>query len=292
MSAVPGLARPFTLLAPMLGTGAGAVVAVGAGAAAWSWTPVLCAFASAAFATAASNAWNQAFDADIDRVNKPSRPIPRGAATERQAIAFGHLCAVLALILGYLASIPFLACVATGIIGTWIYSAPPMRTKRHLVGALLTIAVPRGLLVPVAGWSVLAAPTAADPWALGAVTFLFVLGAAATKDFADVEGDEAHGCRTLPVALGAARAARFVAPFLVAPFLLYVPMAAAGLMDLSLVRAGVLAGVLAVGGLVTARALLADPAELTERGGNHPAWIGMYLLMLGAHVGAALAYAL
>lgn len=290
LSAVPGLVRPFTLLAPMIGTSSGALVAVGADRGEWVWSTVLYAFGSAAFATAASNAWNQAYDVELDRINKPGRPIPQGTATVKEASVFGHVCALIALVLGYLASVPFLACVAIGIAATWIYSAPPARTKRLPLGALLTIAIPRGLLVPVAGWSVLAVPTTADPWALGAITFLFVLGAAATKDFADIEGDRTHECRTLPVILGPERAARWVAPFLVLPFLLYVPLALAGLLSIDVLRAGVLSGALVLAGLWTARALLADPGELAKRGGNHPAWIGMYLLMLGAHIGAALVY--
>jgi 4-hydroxybenzoate polyprenyltransferase len=184
----------------------------------------------------------------------------------------------------------FLACVAIGLVSTWIYSAPPLRTKRLPLGALLTIAVPRGFLVPVAGWSVLAAPTTGEPWALGLVPGLFVLGAAATKDFADVAGDREHGCRTLPVVLGAARAARVVAPFLVLPFLLYPALALGGALTPPLPAWLALAAVLVGLGAVAARSLLADPSRLaTER--NHPAWRAMYLLMLSNQVGVATVYA-
>ncbi|MDJ0975619.1 MAG: UbiA family prenyltransferase [Planctomycetota bacterium] len=291
-AAVPGLTRPFTLLAPLVGVASGALVAYGAGASPWRWGPVLLATGSAALATAASNAWNQAYDVELDRINKPSRPIPRGDASVGEALWLGHACAVLALVLGAMASTWFVACVGLGLVGTWFYSAPPLRTKRKPFRALITIAVPRGLGVPVAGWSVLAVPDVSDPWALGFVTFLFVLGAAATKDFADMDGDERYGCRTLPLILGARRAARVVAPFLVVPFLLYVPLQQLGLLHAPLLHLAVLSGVLVIAGAATARLLLNDPQQLAERGENHPAWIGMYLLMLGAHVGVAIAYVL
>ena len=58
--------------------------------------------------------------------------------------------------------------------------------------------------------------------------WLYVFGAATTKDFADVEGDRATGCVTLPILLGMRRAAWFVAPFLVAPYLFYPVGAAMG----------------------------------------------------------------
>ena len=53
----------------------------------------------------------------------------------------------------------------------------------------------------------------------------FLLGATTSKDFSDMEGDAAHGCRTLPIPLGVTRAARFIAPFFVLPWLL-IPLGA------------------------------------------------------------------
>lgn len=285
------LVRPFTLIAPVVGAGANAFAAVAAHGLPTPWARIALALASACSATGASNAWNQAFDADIDRINKPFRPIPSGRVSVRGALRLGDALALLALALAALVSVPFLACVGVGVLGTWIYSAPPLRTKRSLFGALLTIAIPRGLLVPVAGWSVVTAPVTAEPWALGAVMGLFVFGAAATKDFADVEGDRAHGCRTLPVVLGAERAARVVAPFLVAPFVLYPLLSLAGLLARPFVAWAAVGTLLGAGGAWTARALLADPRSLaTER--NHPAWRGMYLLMVANQLAVLAVYAL
>jgi 4-hydroxybenzoate polyprenyltransferase len=292
-STVAGLVRPFTMLAPLVGVlcGAGAVVA--RVPVPFAPGPVLLAALAAVLANAASNAWNQAFDADIDRVNKPTRPIPSGRASTRGALALGWTCAVAALLVGaahalLVERVAFVACVAVGVVATWAYSAPPLRTKRRLALANPTIAIPRGFLVPVAGWCVLA-PISTEPFALGIVPGLFVLGAASTKDFADADGDRAHGCSTLPVVLGPARAARIVAPFLVLPFLLYPLFAAVGWISGPVVAWALVGVTLAAGGAATARALLADPASLaTER--NHPAWRGMYLLMLANQIAVLCVY--
>ena len=40
-----------------------------------------------------------------------------------------------------------------------------------------------------------------EPWYIGGVFGLFLIGAASTKDFADMEGDRAGGCKTLPIRL-------------------------------------------------------------------------------------------
>ena len=75
------LARPFTLLPPALGVVSGAVSAWGAHQTkvpiTWELLyPVLLGTAMAAVLNAANNAINQIYDLDIDKVNKPSRPLP------------------------------------------------------------------------------------------------------------------------------------------------------------------------------------------------------------------------
>jgi len=146
--------------------------------------------------------------------------------------------------------------------------------------------------VPVAGWAVVGTPTSVEPWTLGVIAGLFVFGAAVTKDFADVEGDRAGGCRTLPVVWGVVPAAQFTAPFLIVPFLLYPLAGWAGWLSPAVGPLLLLGGVLALVGGLAAWHLVRDPAGLARRGGNHPAWVLMYLLLLGAHAGTALAYQL
>ena len=83
------LARPFTLVAPALGFFSGAVTAIGAAPQdAWSLAllvPAITGAVMAAVFNAGSNALNQIYDLEIDRVNKPRRPLTSGRMTIRQA---------------------------------------------------------------------------------------------------------------------------------------------------------------------------------------------------------------
>ena len=92
--------------------------------------------------------------------------------------------------------------------------------RRLGVWANVTIAVPRGLLLKVAGWSMVASVFHLEPWYIGSIFMLFLLGASTTKDFSDMEGDAAAGCRTLPIRFGVERAAQMISPFFVVPWLL------------------------------------------------------------------------
>src|SRR5262249_45519624 len=83
------LARPFPLVAPALGFLSGAATAIGAfPREPWSQGLVvapLIGSVMAAVLNAGNNALNQIYDLDIDRTNKPNRPLPAGRLTLRQA---------------------------------------------------------------------------------------------------------------------------------------------------------------------------------------------------------------
>ena len=66
------------------------------------------------------------------------------------------------------------------------------------------------------------------------------------------------------------------------PTLEYIHTHKTGGLILASVQVGaLLGGVLAAVGALTAWLLLRAPQDLARRGGNHPAWVLMYLLLLG-----------
>jgi 4-hydroxybenzoate polyprenyltransferase len=294
------LARPFTLAPPALGVLSGAVTAWGAGHSRPPVTvdlllPVLWGTLMAAVLNAANNAVNQIYDLDIDRVNKPKRPLPSGELTIGEAGVFTAVTAALAWVLAWLASPDgrhecFWIVVFTTFL-CWIYSAPPAWTKRRGFLANITIAIPRGVLLKVAGWSTVKTILGLEPWYIGSIFGLFLLGAASTKDFADIEGDRAGGCRTLPIIHGVTRAAWIIAPFFVLPFFL-IPLGVwRGILTGNPTLLLVLAAVLIVYGTYTVYLLVRRPEELAKTE-NHPSWTHMYRMMMVAQVGFALAYVL
>ena len=250
------LARPFTLLPPLFGIISGSVCAWGSAhnpdphrqlTASVVLTVVLGSLC-ASFLNAASNGINQIYDLEIDRINKPKRPLVTGEISMRDAWLFTWVMYVLAIVptwlvvvypyttwgAKFLAPLPAHECFFIYIVGmifTFIYSAPAFgRTKRHAIGANVTIAIPRGCLLKVAGWTMVARALVAEPWFIGSIFMLFLLGAASTKDFSDIEGDRAGGCRTLPIRYGVKRAAYMIAPFFVFPWLLMAVGAATGIL--------------------------------------------------------------
>jgi 4-hydroxybenzoate polyprenyltransferase len=292
------LARPFTLLPPALGVLSGAVTAWGAGHTKAPITgelllPVLWGTLMAAVLNAANNAVNQIYDLDIDRVNKPKRPLPSGRLSIASAGRFTVVTFALAWLLAWLADpIGRHECFVIVVFTTflcWIYSAPPLWTKRRGMLANITIAIPRGVLLKVAGWSTVKTVIGLEPWFIGSIFGLFLLGAASTKDFADIEGDRAGGCQTLPILYGVKRAAWMIAPFFVLPFFLIPYGALAGILTGNRTLLLILGPALILYGIYTTWLLVRRPEELAATE-NHPSWTHMYNMMMVAQIGFALAY--
>ncbi len=314
--------RPFTLLPPTFGVVSGALTAFGS---AHNPDPdrrftlevaasILLGSLCAGLLNAASNVINQYHDLEIDRRNKPQRPLPMGTISLGAGVRFAALLYVAAILPTWLIVIDprvewlerlaapvrehqcFFVFLA-GMILTFIYSDPAWgRTKRFGLWANLTIALPRGCLLKVAGWSMVGSILHVEPWYIGVIFMLFLLGATTSKDFSDMEGDAAHGCRTLPVVHGVERSSRIIAPFFVLPWLLIPlgarlanPFGGGPILTGNARLLTVLGLVLAVWGGWTARLIMRDPRSLAESE-NHPSWTHMYLMMMVAQVGFAIAY--
>jgi len=308
------LFRPFTLLPPATGIFCGALCAIGA----WSrtdadlaaleilqrrWFLILVAATAASILNAASNVLNQYTDKDIDSINKPSRPLPSGRVTERSILILTGVLFSVGLLTAWALSLcglgDFFVLALLGTVSTVLYSVKPFRLKRFLYFSNLAIAVPRGYLLIVAGWSCATSVSVfeqREPWYLGMVLFLFLLGAASTKDFSDMRGDQLGGCVTLPIKFGARKAAWMIAPFLTLPWLLlpydvlrrmnhhHIGVLSADRVLLLLLGLG-LAGY----GAYVSHLIVRAPEQLA-RSENHPSWKHMYLMMMVAQTGFAAAY--
>jgi geranylgeranylglycerol-phosphate geranylgeranyltransferase len=316
------LARPFTLLPPLLGIISGAVCAYGsvhnpepAGFNLRILLTVALGSLCAALLNAANNAINQIYDLEIDRLNKPDRPLVTKVLSIAQAWKFVWIFNILGVLPTWLVVVfPFVTFAekllaplefhqtffiyVVALLSTFIYSVPAMgRTKARGMLANITIAIPRGMLLKVAGWAMIAPIWFLEPWYIGLIFALFLLGAASTKDFADIEGDRAGGCKTLPIVYGVRKAAWMIAPFFVFPWLL-IPIGAY-VRDPSNPVHPILTGdpilltgigvLLVIWGMYTVYLILRDPDELA-RVENHPSWNHMYYMMMAAQIGFALAY--
>jgi len=289
------LTRPFTLLPPVLGMVSGSVMGLGSDAEPIGrlihspWFYVGLGALLAGVMNAGSNIINQVTDRDIDTINKPGRPIPSGRVTVGSALAWSGLFFLGSLLLGLWIGVACFVAALGGALCSLAYSVPPLRLKQRGWAANGIIALARGLLLKVAGWACVASVLDPEPWLIGSIFFLFLMGATTSKDYSDMEGDRKGGIRSLPIIYGPIRAAWLTAPFYVLPWFLLSAFTWAGYLSGNATALYSLGFILALWGSYTCWLILRDPEELS-RLENHPSWKHMYLMMMTAQVGLAGAY--
>jgi len=190
------ITRPHNMLAASLSVAAGYWIADGRDAGA-IWPAALIT----ALVTGAGNVINDWYDHDIDRTNKPRRPLPSGRISRQAAIRFYALLCVVVTVASFLV-LPLTVAVIVVLwqLALYLYAA---RLKRSFVGGNLLVAsitssafLAGALLAGRPGASVVPM----------AIAFVFVFSRELVKGAEDVEGDREAGVRTVAVVLGVERA--------------------------------------------------------------------------------------
>ena len=281
------LIRPFTLLAPIFGGLGGSLLALTVqDFEGFEWSTLVYGVATLVMLNAASNCMNASYDAHIDRVNKPYRPIPKGLISRDEASSLAFLLYGLAFIRAILISVQFWAIVFLITFITLYYSMPPVRLKKRLWVSNISIAFARGLLGFVAAWSIFGDPYHPTPWVIGGIMFIFLVGATTSKDFTDMEGDSRYGMRTLPVVYGPKKAALIAGPFFIVPFIL-IPL---GVIRGHLIYEANILLIMVVWGLYVMVLLRNHATERDPNFENSPAWKHMYLMLFALQLGFAAVY--
>jgi len=167
-----------------------------AGGAASSWLFFFLAGVMGALVTAGANAINDAFDIDIDRINRPNRPLPRGALTPRDARRMWLILSVAALGINLFLNVAALIIAILSIALLYFYSA---RLKRTVLIGNVVIGLMTGMAFIYGGVVVGRVERAVVP----AIFAFFVnLARELLKDVEDMEGDRKENAVTLPVKYG------------------------------------------------------------------------------------------
>jgi geranylgeranylglycerol-phosphate geranylgeranyltransferase len=201
------LARPGNAVAAGGLTFVGAFVAGGLSAPA----PTAFAVVATVLATGGGNAINDYFDREIDAINRPDRPIPRGAVSPRGALLLSGLLFAVAVGLTLLLPLFAVAIALINLVALVAYT----ELFKGLPG------VGNALVAYLTGSTFLYGGAAVEG-NLSPVVVLFALAASATmarevvKDVEDAAGDREEGLRTLPIVLGRRRALAVAAVFVVA----------------------------------------------------------------------------
>ena len=187
------LTRPGNAVAAGVLTATGAFVTGGVAAAPLA---VAAAVIATLAATAGGNAINDYFDREIDAINQPGRPIPRGAISARGALGVAVACFGIATIAALTLPLVAIGIAVVNLLALVAYTE--WFKGRPLLGNILVAYLTGSAFL--FGGAALGAPLGAG--------VLFLLAAVATltreivKDVEDIAGDRQEGLRTFPIVVG------------------------------------------------------------------------------------------
>lgn len=158
---------------------------------------LLFACISGALVAAGANTVNDYYDLEIDRINKPRRPLPSGLVPPKQA----HIFSIVLFMIGigfslFIHLLGFLIALSSSIL-LYLYS---YRLKRTVLWGNLIVAFISGLAFVYGG---LAVGRKHEAIIVGIFAFFYHLGREIIKDVEDVEGDKTQGIKTLPIVYSA-----------------------------------------------------------------------------------------
>jgi geranylgeranylglycerol-phosphate geranylgeranyltransferase len=161
-------------------------------------------FSVVALITAAGNVINDFFDAKIDAINRPDRPIPSGAVTRAAAQGFAVILFLVAILVSFFTN-PL--CIGIAVINSIVLVAYAGKLKRTPFLGNITVAFLAASIFlfggALNGWNGL---VHIIPIAI--ITFFAMISRELVKDAEDVEGDKAGGADTLPIRIGIKKTSR------------------------------------------------------------------------------------
>ncbi len=207
MSVTDKIKALFQLIRPELPISAGICVIVGQ-AIALGKIPTLSdmgvGFGLGLFLSSSAMIFNDLFDLEVDRINTPHKPIPSGRVTSKEAVVFGIVTGLIAMLMAILID-PLLLVLSfvlwiLGFLYNWKLKA------NGLLGNLI-VATNVGMTFIMGGMSV---GGVRNPmvWIFGAIAFVFDLAEEIAGDAMDMEGDKERGSRSLAILHGKQTALR------------------------------------------------------------------------------------
>lgn len=171
-------------------------------------TNLLLGFVTAFSLTAASMVINDFYDREIDAINEPNRPIPRGDVSPKEALIFAIVLSLLGLIAAFKTNLPSLVVAVIA----WIISITYI-TEGKGTGLPGNFLVSATVVIPFIYGGLAVGQIETSTLLFVAIVFLSNTAREVTKGIVDVKGDKSHNIKTIAVNYGERTAAVTAAVF-------------------------------------------------------------------------------
>lgn len=157
---------------------------------------IILASISGGFIAAGANAINDYFDVEIDKINKPQRPIAAGLVSPKEGFIYALLLFWTGIVFGWLVNWPAFVISVFSAILLFFYS---FKLKRTVLWGNISVSLMTALAFIYGGVAVNRIRLALIP---ATFSFFYHFGREIIKDVEDIEGDRADKIKTLPIVHG------------------------------------------------------------------------------------------
>jgi geranylgeranylglycerol-phosphate geranylgeranyltransferase len=193
---IPGMLR---IMRPANAVVAGLAAILGYFIASGTLVPgVFLIWAVVVLVTAGGNTINDYFDAGIDRINRPDRPIPSGEVQEREAWNVSFILFAGGILIAAFTNLLCIAIALSNALLLFLYAA---RLKRSCFSGNLAVSYLSASIF-LFGGAYLGWEGAVRVLPVALITFFAMVSRELLKDAEDVEGDLTAGADTVPVRYG------------------------------------------------------------------------------------------
>ncbi|HCD36628.1 bacteriochlorophyll c synthase [Chlorobium phaeovibrioides] len=159
--------------------------------------------------TGFSQSVNDYFDLELDMVNEPTRPIPSGRLTKKEALLNCIVVLLLAIGIGIYVGLDtggvrgmvIMGMIFSALFVAYIYSAPPLKLKKNIFASAPSVGFSYGFVTFLSGNALFSDIRPEIVW-LAALNFFMAVALIILNDFKSVEGDREGGLKSLPVMIG------------------------------------------------------------------------------------------
>ena len=159
--------------------------------------------------TGFSQSVNDYYDLELDRINEPTRPIPSGRLTEKEAIWNWSIVLVIAVVLSSLIGMDiggergmlFVGSLLAGLVVGYLYSAPPFKLKKNIFFSGPAVGFSYGFITYLSANALFSEIRPEVLWLAG-LNFFMAIALIVMNDFKSKEGDAKGGMKSLTVLIG------------------------------------------------------------------------------------------
>ena len=154
---------------------------------------------SLSFAVLAFNSMNMIYDFELDKIEKPLRPLPRGDVTKNEAWSAVFLFYACSILISIFVNKTFFVLILAFILTAYLYSHPKINLKKYFWTSSIVGTVLYGIIPFLSAWSLKKGDIPIYFLFLFA-SFFFIISN--TKDFEDLEGEKKVGINSMPLKFG------------------------------------------------------------------------------------------